>query len=415
MSKLEEQLSRAIISLLVEDPFFAHLLGSIPRDFTEKIEKMGLMLTPIGPRLLINENYFLKELRTEAERVAAIKHEALHVAFLHYCRCFPDKVRSVMDLSADLVVNQFLKAPIKLKDPVLLKSFPKLSLKPNETLDYYYKILIKYYNPEMEANQSGSKDGDSLENGSNKNVNNTGSGSSDKDLNKNALAQLIQARNGSHEFWGQVNDESIYAMENLVIRARERTPSREWGKIPGPINDWIEMLIEQRQPKVDWKRQLRLFGASSQRTKVLQTIRRISKRYGTRPGIRVKRKQKLLIAIDTSGSIDQDALDLFFSEVHAMWQNGAEIEVVECDSQVQRVYSYNGTTPKEISGGGGTDFDPVFSYTRRNRKVHYDGLIYLTDGYADVPTIKPPCRLLWVITPGGTKENIAFGNVIEIK
>jgi predicted metal-dependent peptidase len=98
-----------------------------------------------------------------------------------------------------------------------------------------------------------------------------------------------------------------------------------------------------------------------------------------------------------------------------MWQNGAEIEVVECDSQVQRVYSYNGTTPKEISGGGGTDFDPVFSYTRRNRKVHYDGLIYLTDGYADVPTIKPPCRLLWVITPGGTKENIAFGNVIEIK
>jgi predicted metal-dependent peptidase len=159
---------------------------------------------------------------------------------------------------------------------------------------------------------------------------------------------------------------------------------------------------------------LRLFGASSRRTRVVHTIRRVSKRYGTRPGIKIKRFQKLLVAIDTSGSIDTDALELFFSEVRGMWRNGAEITVLECDAVVQRVYPYRGEMPNVVSGGGGTDFDPVFEYINTQRKIIYDGLIYLTDGWADTPTIRPACRVLWVITPDGTKENIAYGPAIEL-
>lgn len=98
-----------------------------------------------------------------------------------------------------------------------------------------------------------------------------------------------------------------------------------------------------------------------------------------------------------------------------MWRNGADVTVIECDCEVQRVYPCRGTTPETISGGAGTDFDPVLLYVRDNRQLQFDGVIYLTDGYAETPTISPPCRLLWVVTPNGTKEYLAFGASIQLK
>ena len=62
MPDIYESVSRSIIGLLIDEPFFAHLLGSIPREGSEKTETIGLELQTFGPRLLINEKYFLKEL-----------------------------------------------------------------------------------------------------------------------------------------------------------------------------------------------------------------------------------------------------------------------------------------------------------------------------------------------------------------
>jgi hypothetical protein len=248
----------------------------------------------------------------------------------------------------------------------------------------------------------------------------SGQGKAGKEKKETAAAAALrkalqQQRHGDHQHWGTADTATTYAVENLLIRARERTPVKDWGSIPGLIGDLIAMILAQRKPQVDWRRRLRLFGASSRRTRVVHTIKRVSKRYGTRPGIKIKRFQKLLVALDTSGSIDIDALELFFSEVRGMWRNGAEVTVIECDCEVQRVYPYRGTTPETISGGGGTDFDPVFQYARSNRQLQFDGIVYLTDGYAAEPTIKPPCRVLWVLTPDGTKESLAFGTSIELK
>jgi len=60
---------------------------------------------------------------------------------------------------------------------------------------------------------------------------------------------------------------------------------------------------------------LRLFAESSAKTQIKNTIRRPSKRYGTTPGILVRNKQKILVAVDTSGSIRGNELDLFFKEI----------------------------------------------------------------------------------------------------
>ncbi|MEO2021470.1 MAG: VWA-like domain-containing protein, partial [Pirellulaceae bacterium] len=261
--------------------------------------------------------------------------------------------------------------------------------------------------------------GDDAAGGDSQQTQGSGQGKPGKEKKETAAAgalrkALQQQRHGDHQHWGTADTATTYAVENLLIRARDRTPVKDWGSIPGMIGDLIAMILQQRKPQVDWRRRLRLFGASSRRTRIVHTIKRVSKRYGTRPGIKVKRFQKLLVALDTSGSIDIDALELFFSEVRGMWRNGAEVTVIECDCEVQRVYPYRGTTPEAISGGGGTDFNPVFEYAKSNRQLQFDGIVYLTDGYAAEPTIKPPCRVLWVLTPDGTKESLAFGAAIEL-
>lgn len=130
----------------------------------------------------------------------------------------------------------------------------------------------------------------------------------------------------------------------------------------------------------------------------------------------MQRLQRLLVAIDTSGSIDQEMVDAFFTEIHAAWRTGANIHVVECDAEIQRDYPYVGCAPKEIAGGGGTDFEPVFHWMKDQRP--FDGMLYLTDGFGQAPTTRPRCKLLWVITGEVGEEAetpLPFGQSIRLQ
>ena len=328
--------------------------------------------------------------------MAVIKHESLHLLFKHLFRADLGKYdRFLFNIAADLVVNQFIGS-WKLPDSaVTLRSFPDLELKQNQTLEWYYEKLIKL---------RGSRDS--------------------FPKSADALSKIQdQTIHSDHSRWGVSKDAKgqvdAYAAETeldrMIIQARDRTPSKYHGTIPGEINTLIDALIENRKPKVDWRRTLKIFATNSRRTYIYSTMHRISKRYGTRPGIKVKQFQKIAVAIDTSGSVSDSDLGIFFTEIDAMYKQGAEIVVIECDAEVQRTYNYNGQLPSEVTGRGGTVFDPVFAFLRSNRLTRYDGCIYLTDGYADEPTIRPPCPLLWVITSNGDAgEHLRFGRIIKL-
>jgi predicted metal-dependent peptidase len=160
---------------------------------------------------------------------------------------------------------------------------------------------------------------------------------------------------------------------------------------------------------------LRLFASSGYRTEVVATNRRMSKRFGTFPGIRIRRKQRLAVVIDTSGSIGDEVLEVFFREIHGIWKNDAEVMVVECDADVQRAYDYKGKTPKAVEGGGGTSFDPALAWVSNPRNGAFDACIYLTDGCAGEPEVRPRCPMLWVITAdGSTGAHLKFGRVIQL-
>jgi predicted metal-dependent peptidase len=204
-------------------------------------------------------------------------------------------------------------------------------------------------------------------------------------------------------------------LERHLLRARDHSASKGWGNLPAEIRTELDAIAQRRKPQIDWKRTLRLFASSGYRTEVVATQRRMSKRFGTFPGIRIRRKQRLAVVIDTSGSIGEDVLEVFFREIHGIWKNDAEVMVVECDADVQATYPYKGKTTPAVKGGGGTSFDPALAWVSSPRNGTFDACIYLTDGYASAPEARPRCPMLWVITAGGlVGDHLKFGRVIQL-
>jgi len=403
--------------MLLKEPFYAHFLSGIIREVTDKVPTAAVGFKSGKIALYVNENFFLKELRSMTERVAVIKHETLHIIFKHLFRMkTKDYDNRLFNIAADLVVNQLI-SPWKLPDSaVTLETFRELKLPPDKSVEWYYENLKKTASKDKEYKKILQEIFDKMDN--------SGGGGKGKGLGGDDLAgeegsSKKRRYHSDHRMWGENENFSMEVVETevdrMIIQARDRTSIKDHGTIPLGIQSLIKNIVKKRNPQINWKKALKIFSSTSRKTRVYLTLKRVSKRFGTRPGIKIKRFQKLAVAIDTSGSINIDDFNDFFAEIHSMWRFGAEIDVLECDAEIQKKYSYRGRIPEFIHGGGGTSFDPVFEHIKSNRFERYDGCIYLTDGYAPEPTIKPPCKVFWCITKDGEiGPHLKFGRVIKI-
>lgn len=425
VAKATHELGRTIVTLLLKEPFYGHLLGGLVRRVSEDVPTAAVALTSRGPELIVNPLFFIKELNTK-ERVAVIKHEALHIIFRHlYRKPKKNADLKLFNIAADLVVNQLI-APWPLPETgVTLKTFPDYDLRPDQTVEWYYDKLFKLKKAALKQNnaQSGN-DGD-------------GGGSIDSGEAENApqsmeaLKRMIdQTSHGDHSLWaacggdeganGEPMSQTLIDalevdIERHIIRARNRMPVSQWGSIPLDIQTELQSIEQNRKPKVDWRRTLRLFANSGYRTSLVPTNRRMSKRFNTFPGTRVKREKRVAVVIDTSGSIAMDQLELFSAEIHGIWRSGADVHIIECDASVQRTYPYKGKPLDNVQGGGGTSFDPAFEWLKNMRNGRFDACIFLTDGMAREPKIRPRCPVMWVLTDHlPSTEHLKFGRIITL-
>ena len=418
---VDDDISRAAFDLLLKEPFYAHVLAGMPREVTDQVKTSGLRWNGQQVVLRVNPLWFGKGLAV-TQRKIALKHEVLHVVFRHLFRP-GDRDARLNSIAADLVVNQLL-APLKaLPGWPLIETFPELTLKPDQPVEVYYAALADLLRSMCRAGYSANgEQGGGQSDGNDSNSNQEVAKATSKPVSAEALAKLLEDRGkrGDDSGWHDGNDglgavAGRYVVGSVLIRARERMPPHQWGSLPAALLSELGLILAEREPKLDWKRVVRIFCASSGRTKIRHTVKRISKRYGTRPGIKIQRLQRLLVAVDTSGSIIQNMVELFFTEIHAAWKSGASVTVVECDAQIQRYYEYCGKPPEMVAGGGGTDFEPVFQWMRTQR--NYDGCLYLTDGCGPAPTTRPASRLLWVVADDADRDlsELPFGPTIKIQ
>lgn len=123
---------------------------------------------------------------------------------------------------------------------------------------------------------------------------------------------------------------------------------------------------------------------------------------------------RIVVAIDSSGSVDNELLTLFLGEVESITGQypNFEIDIIMADSKVQShiVFLPGEPLSYEIKGRGGTDFGVVFDYI--DEHIDYPTiLLYFTDGYGSFPTIEPSYDTLWIMP----KELVVpFGEVLII-
>ena len=118
------------------------------------------------------------------------------------------------------------------------------------------------------------------------------------------------------------------------------------------------------------------------------------------------------MAVDTSGSVNDDELRDFFSEITYIYKTGARITILECDARISANYEYTGKWAGKVHGRGGTDFQPVIDYYRKNIR-DYAALVYFTDGECSIPD-NVPRNTIWVITSGGDHNKEYPGRTLFI-
>jgi len=406
-------LDQTIVSILMKEPYFGHLLASVMRKISTELPTAAVAITPNGVQLLVNPEFFSKEL-TKDQRCAVIKHEALHLLFRHLTRpLLKNGDPHLFNVAADLVVNQFIK-PWPLPDSAItLATFPDLMLLSNQTVEWYYEVLDKCHKNPKKSKKESPQSFDALEKL-------LGGEQTHSDHRYWAMSGGKDFKDESHPDAPAMTPTMMQGLqselERVLIQAKNRTPVKSWGTIPSGIMDELNLIESLRKPQVHWRKVLRMFVSSGAQTKTVTTLNRMSKRFESVPGIKTKRESKRVAAvIDTSGSIGEEQLGMFFSELKGLIRSSAEVTIIECDAEVQNTFTFKGKIPTTFKGGGGTSFDPAFEWINTAKHQRFDVCIYLTDGYASTPQVKPKCPLLWVLTPDGAKdETFPFGKVIRL-
>ena len=203
----------------------------------------------------------------------------------------------------------------------------------------------------------------------------------------------------SHEKWSPIaGDEMTNGMIKDIVRQANETCKQmnSWGDLPGELQSAIDDAYCTEKEIIPWEVVLKDFLASSSENVLDYTMKRKSKRYDTRPGTKKDDVLNVAIGIDTSGSIDDELLTIFFNELRWIDRTGTKITVFEWDTQVNREYDF-----KEfdglVTGRGGTD--PT-DFLEKVSERKFDCIITFTDfgfGKIEKRYNKP---MLWVVDMG---------------
>lgn len=211
--------------------------------------------------------------------------------------------------------------------------------------------------------------------------------------------------------------------EFLEAIARAASAAKSMGLMPAHLQRFVDELLA---PQVDWKDHIRMLvtGKIGQRHETWSRPNR--RRLVTQPLVIIPGKKgygadRVVVGVDTSGSIGDEELRVFFSEVGGVLKDcrPREIIVIGCDASVKEqdvhvvsnLDELDQTRLKGLGGGGGTNFCPVFDYVAEH-DLRPEALIYLTDMMGSFPTEKPAYDVIWAAT---TDLKAPFGEHVRIK
>lgn len=340
---------------------------------------------------------------TQQQMATTIKHEILHICSLHLLRAA--ELRSkysplAMNMAMDVVVNAYLDyLPPYATTLEWVNLNHSLHLHPFESFEYYAERIQAALDLLEETEESAEQD------------------DSDNDTTSTEYDPAT-----THDIWQESSETDERTMQEFTEKMID---AAQKGSVPYYLESLIAALRNSR-PALPWNLYLqRLMGsvASQQKKTITRRNRRQPDRLDIRGELR-SHKAKLVVAMDISGSISDEEFLQAIQEVFNIVKNYRhEVEIVECDSEIRRVYQVKSAcdVKPRLHLRGGTRFSPVFEYANAKR---IDLLVYFTDGKgeAQLQPVPKGYKTLWVLSGRGEDLSLkeAYGvvkklNPVEIK
>jgi predicted metal-dependent peptidase len=391
-----DSLARASKELMLKEPFYGLLLLSLNKQWDKRVPTAGVSKNGVNFQLTINEDFWNS--LSDNHKRGLLKHELLHIGFFHI-QCqdeFPNK--RVANIAMDIEINQYIDPEDLPEGGCTLESFAEYNLPPKAGCREYYKLLMQAKEQEEQSgsggkisDMAGMDDGE--QHGSGTNVPDHGTWKDFEDLSE-AEKKLLESQTAH------------------ILKEIADSVEKSRGTIPGEFKGILERLRHVEPPKFDWRSYVRRFAGGAKEVFTKKLRRKDNKRFEENPGLKIKNKRHLLVAIDTSGSVSDKEVKEFLNEIHHIHKTGSEVTILQCDTVIRSVEKYKPNEDITLHGRGGTDFDPVLEYYNENQRK-YTCLFYLTDGECSTD-VKPKGKMLWVISTRGEINNGLPGPQIKL-
>lgn len=426
-----DKLTKARVQLLFHHPFFATLCLRL--DFIAQAVKT---LETDGRAIYYSEKYVDSLTPEELEGVLA--HEAMHCALGHHCRRGKRSPERWND-ACDYAINPLLiEGGLTLPRGVLnKKEFEGLSAE-----EVYARLPEEKQGgttgqASQQSTNGGGSAGDSPQQSTPNPQNKAGNNRRPKQQASNGNGAPGTPDNGSSPTTAQpgdrpwaigdirdaVNDDGEPASE-----AEKEEQARDWAVAAEQAERIAKMcgktalgmsraLIDSRQSQKDWRAILRDFVAATAPSdyRFCPPNRRHVHAGLYLPSIHREGVGRLVIGVDTSGSIGRKELEQFAAEITAISEQAhpEAIHVVYCDRKVHLAQEFVASEPITLTpkGGGGTSFRPVFKWIEDN-DIQPVCLIYLSDLVCnEYPASPPDYPVLWVTD---SRRTARFGETVQI-
>lgn len=329
-------------------------------------------------------------------------HEILHLTLLHHCR-MGKRESDLWNQAADYTINaELIKNGFKLPKGVLIDSrFNGMNAEEVYRILYLEKIKKDL---EKDKQKENSKNGDPDNSSSGEDSN--GESEENKPVTFGEVRPAVEKD----------------AEEKAKIQSKQATSiAKASGEMPGGAI--MEMIENSYRPKFDWRQVINQFVSEiTQKDYSFENPDRRFLQSGViLPDFYSKAPANIIVAIDTSGSVDLESVRAIVEEAKSCLDTMAEdkenasLTIIYFDSIVQgvEVFEANSEIKPNPKGGGGTNYAPVFKYIADN-DLKCDAAILITDGYCwSFGDIFPSYPVLWGLTTGCYTFKAPFGDKFE--
>lgn len=327
---------------------------------------------------------------SDLEFAGLVLHENLHILMKHLIRGrdLSKENPRLANMAMDYAVNQVI-VDLANKDSQLCK-LPDGGLYDPMFRDWSFRKIYDYLKDEQDKGGGGGRGGEPL------------------DEHGDSVVEGM-----TPEQREQLSRDITEALQQSAILA-----GKLGANIPRSISDLME-------PRVNWRDALREFLSSAMRGKDEYTWQRMNKRRLADehyvPGVYSETVGEVVIAIDTSGSIGQEQLSEFASELVSICETTTPeaVRILWWDTMVHGEQRFDTDNYNQIAsllkpqGGGGTRVGCVNEYINEHN-INADCVIVFTDGYVEggfdwsvtAPTLWMVTRKQSFTAPSGVVINV---------